>query len=47
MLFRRNRGIPRRVINSLVKQEDIKIIAYEIGDYKPREATFRKVTDYF
>jgi hypothetical protein len=39
--------MPRKVINSLEKQEDIKIIAHEIRDYKPREATFRKVIDYF
>jgi hypothetical protein len=39
--------MPKKVINSLEKQENIKIIAYEIRGYKPREATFRKVIDYF
>jgi hypothetical protein len=39
--------MPRKVINSLKKQEDIKIIAHEIRSYKPREATFRKIIDYF
>jgi hypothetical protein len=47
MLFRRNRGMPRKVINSLEKREDIKIIAHEIRGYKPREATFRKVINRF
>jgi hypothetical protein len=37
----------RKVINFLEKQEDIKIVAYEIRDYKPRETTFYKVIDYF
>jgi hypothetical protein len=39
--------MPRKVINSLEKQEDIKIIAYKVRDYKPREATFYKVIDHF
>jgi hypothetical protein len=39
--------MPRRVINSLEEQEDIKIIVHEVRGYKPREATFRKVTDRF
>jgi hypothetical protein len=39
--------MPRRVINSLEEREDIKIVAYEIRGYKPREATFRKITDRF
>ena len=47
MLFRRNRSISRRVIDFLEEREDIKIVAYKIGGYKPREATFRKITDHF
>jgi hypothetical protein len=39
--------MPRKVINFLEEQEDIKIVAHEIRDYKPREAIFRKVIDYF
>ena len=39
--------MPRKVINFLEKQKDIKIIAHEIRDYKPRKATFRKITNYF
>ena len=39
--------MPRRVIDFLEKREDIKIVAYEVGGYKPREATFRKITDRF
>ena len=39
--------MPRKVINSLVKREDIKIVAHEIGGHKPREAIFRKITDRF
>jgi hypothetical protein len=39
--------MPRKVINSLEKQEDIKIIAYKIRDHKPRKAIFCKVTDRF
>jgi hypothetical protein len=39
--------MPRKIINSLEKREDIKIIAYKIRNYKPREAIFRKVIDYF
>ena len=39
--------MPRRIINFLIKREDIKIIAYKIRDYKFREATFRKITDRF
>jgi hypothetical protein len=39
--------MPRKVINFLEKQEDIKIVTYKIRGYKPREATFRKVIDYF
>jgi hypothetical protein len=39
--------MPRKVINSLEKQENIKIIAHEIRGYKPKEATFRKITDHF
>jgi hypothetical protein len=37
----------RKVINFLKKQEDIKIIAHEIKNYKLREATFRKIINYF
>jgi len=47
MLFRRNRGIPRRVVDSLEEQEDIKIAIYKARGYKPREATFRKITNRF
>jgi hypothetical protein len=39
--------MPRKVINSLEKQENIKIIAHEIRSHKPREATFYKVIDCF
>jgi hypothetical protein len=39
--------MPRRVINSLEEQEDIKIAIYEARGYKPREATFRKITNRF
>jgi hypothetical protein len=39
--------MPRKVINFLEEREDIKIVAYEIRGHKPREATFRKVTDRF
>jgi hypothetical protein len=39
--------MPRKVINSLEKREDIKIIAYKIRGHKPREATFRKIINYF
>jgi hypothetical protein len=39
--------MPRKVINFLEKREDIKIVAYKIRGYKPREATFRKVIDRF
>jgi hypothetical protein len=47
MLFWQNWDMPRKVINSLKKQEDIKIIAYKIRGHKPREATFCKVIDHF
>jgi hypothetical protein len=39
--------MPRKVINFLKKQEDIKIVAYKIRGYKPKKATFRKVIDRF
>jgi hypothetical protein len=39
--------MPRRVINFLKEREDIKTVAYEVRSYKPREATFRKITDRF
>jgi hypothetical protein len=39
--------MPRKVINFLEKQEDIKIIAHEVRGHKPREATFCKITDRF
>jgi len=47
MLFRRNYSIPRRVVDSLEEREDIKIAIYKARGYKPREATFRKITNYF
>jgi hypothetical protein len=46
-LFWRNRGIPRRVVDSLEEREDIKIAVYEAGGYKPKEATFRKIANRF
>jgi hypothetical protein len=46
-LFRRNRGIPRRVVDSLEEREDIKTAVYEARGYKPREATFRKIANRF
>jgi hypothetical protein len=39
--------MPRRVVNSLEEREDIKIAIYEAGGYKLKEATFRKITNYF
>jgi hypothetical protein len=39
--------MPRRVVNSPEEREDIKIAVYEARGYKPREATFRKITNYF
>jgi hypothetical protein len=39
--------MPRRVVNSLEEREDIKIAIYKAGGYKPREATFYKITNYF
>jgi hypothetical protein len=39
--------MPRRVINSLEEREDIKIAIYKARGYKPREATFRKIANYF
>jgi hypothetical protein len=47
MLFQRNRGMPRRVIDSLEEREDIKTAVYEARGHKPREATFRKITNRF
>jgi hypothetical protein len=39
--------MPKRVINSLEEQEDIKTATHEAGGHKPREATFHKIADYF
>jgi hypothetical protein len=39
--------MPRRVVNSLEEREDIKIAIYEARGYKPREATFYKIANYF
>jgi hypothetical protein len=47
MLFWQNRGMPRKVINFLKEQENIKIVAYEVRNYKPKETTFHKVIDRF
>jgi len=34
-------------MDSLEEREDIKIAVYEARGYKPREATFRKITNRF
>ena len=39
--------MPRRVVDSLEEREDIKIAIYKARGYKPREATFRKIANYF
>jgi hypothetical protein len=39
--------MPRRVVDSLEEQEDIKIAVYKARGYKPREATFRKIANRF
>jgi hypothetical protein len=39
--------MPRRVVNSLEEQEDIKIAVHEARGHKPREATFRKIANHF
>jgi hypothetical protein len=39
--------MPKRVVDSLEEREDIKIAAYKARGYKPREATFRKIANYF